>query len=112
MWSTYRVSSIIAQNNTACSSQDSFAYNESLHSLTIVVAYLNANQQGKLDQQITIRTTLMAQKLPQEQRLQSKGFSVKTESACLDSRSSLEDTQLTMLNGATVSFLRLFCVVV
>ena len=54
----------------------------------------------------------MAQKLPHEQRPQSKGVWVKTESACLDSRSSLEDTQLIMLNGATVSLLRLFCVVV
>ena len=58
----------------------------------------------------------MAEKLPQEQRPQSKGVWVKTESACLDSRGSLDDTQLIMINGATVSFLvsllRLICVVV
>ena len=52
----------------------------------------HASQQGKLDQQNTIRTTLTAEKLPQEQRPRSKVVWVKTESACLDARGSLDDT--------------------
>ena len=48
----------------------------------------HASQQGKLDQLNTIRS----EKLPQEQRPLSKGVWVKTESACLDARGSLEGT--------------------